>query len=388
MNRSEREELTALFQNDTADNDDFEGFANDNMGAETRNGDQTPGEISLPVLHISDVLEAGTISDPIVSFAPPCANIVAVEKEATLNGDSTGKVWADISYNELFIKVESMHKEITTYRRNIFKVPSGKAGKDFISELSFWLKQFNSSSKLNRVAIQMFICLPLLLLQKPGPRSKAKDHSLALARRLELFKSGAIDELLKEIRFIQKSFTSSRKAKTREQVSRIFAKLMFEGKVSAALKILEIESGNGVLDVDGDILEELKLKHPDAEPVSDKSLLHGPLLKLEPWYFDAIDEQTVLKAVLHTKGSAGPSGLDSDAFRRILTSKNFSAEGKMLREQIAVFARNMASISYAPQLLGSYTASRIYVFRQNAGHLLGILLRGKIWRNLKHAGVS
>ena len=38
---------------------------------------------------------------------------------------------------------------------------------------------------------------------------------------------------------------------------------------------------------------------------------------------------------MHTQGSAGPSGMDLDLYRRILCSKNFSVVGKELKEEIA-----------------------------------------------------
>ena len=75
----------------------------------------------------------------------------------------------------------------------MFKVPSGKAGKDFINELSFWIKQFNSETKLNDIALTVYMILPSLLLQKPSARSKAKDHTVALERRLESWKKGDLD---------------------------------------------------------------------------------------------------------------------------------------------------------------------------------------------------
>ena len=37
-------------------------------------------------------------------------------------------------------------------------------------------------------------------------------------------------------------------------------------------------------------------------------------------------------AAFRTKGSAGPSGMDAELYRGILCSKNFKAEGKVLRE--------------------------------------------------------
>ena len=76
--------------------------------------------------------------------------------------------------------------EIVHYRRNIFNVPSDRAGKSFIEELTFWIKQFNSDSDLNSVALRAFMVLPTLILQKPSATSKSKEHSEAIERRLAL----------------------------------------------------------------------------------------------------------------------------------------------------------------------------------------------------------
>ena len=76
--------------------------------------------------------------------------------------------------------------------------------------------------------------MPALLLQKPHPRSKAKDHVIYLERRLQLWGSGKLKELLVEGRMIQHQL-SRKPPKQQEDTARIFAKLMMEGKVCAAL---------------------------------------------------------------------------------------------------------------------------------------------------------
>lgn len=79
-------------------------------------------------------------------------------------------------------------------------------------------------------------------------------------------------------------------------------------------------------------------KPPNPAPIVDNVLLYGPIDYVPPHIFNSIDEQSILKASLRTKGCAGPSGMDSDIYRRILCSKNFSIEGKELREEIARMA--------------------------------------------------
>ena len=148
--------------------------------------------------------------------------------------------------------------------------------------------------------------LPTIMLQKPSARSKAKEHSVALERRLKLWKSGDIDQLIREIRYIQKSFTSSKKQRSPDDISRSFSKLIMEGKVSAALKLLDKESSTGVLNLTEEVLQDLEEKHPKPAPIEENTLLNGPIEKILDCYFDGIDEQTVMKAALNTKGSAGP----------------------------------------------------------------------------------
>jgi hypothetical protein len=125
------------------------------------------------------------------------ANLPEISIKPTLEESNTEKVWANIPYNELVKGINSLYEETVFYRKNLFKVPSGKAGKEFIAELTFWLRQFNQASKLNRVAIKIFLMLPTILLQKPSAKStKAKQHSEALERRLQQWRMGKIDELV------------------------------------------------------------------------------------------------------------------------------------------------------------------------------------------------
>jgi hypothetical protein len=205
------------------------------------------------------------------------------------------------------------------------------------------------------------------MLQKPSARSKAKEHSVALDRRLKLWKAGDIVSLMREIRHTQKSFTSSKKQRSPDDVSQSFAKLIMEGKVSAALKLLDKESSTGVLDLTDEVLKDLKMKHPEPAPIQENTLLYGPVDKILECYFDGIDEQTVLRAALNTKGSAGPSGMDAELYRRILCSKNFSIAGKALREQIALLAINLATKSYHPKLIMAYVASRLIPLDKSPG---------------------
>ena len=138
--------------------------------------------------------------------------------------------------------------------------------------------------------------LPTLLLQKPSAKSKAKDHSAALGRRLAAWKKGEINELIREVRCIQGRFNASRRPKKQEDLAKTFAKLVMEGKVSSAMKLLDKEHNVGVLNLNEEVIADLKAKHPNPEPATNRSLLHGPVMVVPAHFFDAIDEQSVLKA--------------------------------------------------------------------------------------------
>ena len=62
---------------------------------------------------------------------------------------------------------------------------------------------------------------------------------------------------------------------------------------------------------------------------------------------------------MKTKGSARPSGMDAEFYRRILCSKNFSTEGMELREKSSILAKKLLTTSYHLSLLESYMASRL-----------------------------
>ena len=100
------------------------------------------------------------------------------------------KTWGSISYESVCDTINGVYDEIVHFRRNIFNVPTGGAGKAFIEELTFWIK--HSNSDLNSVALRAFMVLPTVILQKPSATSKSKEHGAAIERRLNLWRFGSL----------------------------------------------------------------------------------------------------------------------------------------------------------------------------------------------------
>ena len=142
--------------------------------------------------------------------------------------------------------IDKAYNEIVKWKKNLFLVPTGNKGKELISELAYWLEQFNKDTTFKSISIKVFMVLPSLLLQKPSANSKTKEHIEKLTARLVLWKEGKIDDLISEGKVIQHRLTSG-KRKGSDNIERVFAKLMFEGKINAALRYLTENNDHGLL---------------------------------------------------------------------------------------------------------------------------------------------
>ena len=189
-----------------------------------------------------------------------------------------------------------------------------------------------------------------------------------MEQRLQLWNEDKITELLRDCRAIQKKLKSGKK-RTADDVTRTFSNLIFEGKIGAALKFLDENADDAVLQVTPSVLEKLKRLHPQAAEIQPHTLIEGPINQVSPTLFESITEQEVLKAANYTQGSGGPSLLDAKQWRRILGSKHFKNEGKELRETIARFAKKIATEIVDPSTLEAYVASRLIPLNKSPGEV-------------------
>ena len=139
--------------------------------------------------------------------------------------------WGDTN-SELFTSsIHRCYKEVVHWKRNLFKIPSGKSGKSFVQELARFFHTYADKSALEAIALEAAMVLPALILQKSHPNSKVKEHTAQLERRLKAWKDGNLEELLHESRTIQSKFSRSHqpRGKLSEQLARSFANLMMEG---------------------------------------------------------------------------------------------------------------------------------------------------------------
>ena len=146
--------------------------------------------------------------------------------------------------------------------------------------------------------------------------------------------------LIRECEVIQNRLKNSKITKQNQE--KVFVRLMLQGKVSAALKWIGSNS-TSVLETTETVIETLKEKNPTASPACDANLLKGPKDKVEEVIYEDINADVIEDCAKQMSGSAGPSGLDSDGWKRILCSKQFSSQGNKLCESIADLAKKLST---------------------------------------------
>ena len=159
--------------------------------------------------------------------------------------------WGEKDGKTFCTSISSAYSEVVHWRRNIFMIPSGKTGKAFIRELASLYQAYADATALECVALKACTVMQCLLLQKPHAKSKAKEHAVHLERRLKLWREGNVEALVHEGRCIQKHLNlSGNQTSDSEKTARIFSRLMLQGKVNAALRLLSRCENGGVLSLD------------------------------------------------------------------------------------------------------------------------------------------
>ena len=99
---------------------------------------------------------------------------------------------------------------------------------------------------------------------------------------------------------------------------------MEEGKISAALRCFGSQE-SGLLEVNADVLADLKSKHPEPEKAQVDCTFKGPLPPklVEEVTFEGLNPHTIFAAAKKVGGAGGPSGGDPDMWKRIFCSKQF-----------------------------------------------------------------
>ena len=143
-----------------------------------------------------------------------------------------------------------------------------------------------------------------------------------------------IAELLWEGCSIQSILTKSVRRDAIKNLACSFSRLMFQGKVNAAILLLAPLGRGAILHIEdsidlGDVCHQgaksvsdiLCSKHPNANPARLEALIIGnaDTLPVHPVVYNQITVSSIRSVKLHFKGAAGPSGPDVHCRRRLCT---------------------------------------------------------------------
>ena len=251
------------------------------------------------------------------------------------------QVWGEHTYTELTQIIDSAYEECVKWKRNLFMLPTGRIGNEIVDEMTRLIDEWINDSPLKQLSLKALMIMPCLLLQKPSRNSKSKDNSDALKRRFQLWKSGDFDALIREARYLQSQLSFRSGTQSFEEKAKRFNDLMLKGKIGPALRLLNDIESSGVLNLTKETLTSLQAKHPNGEDRHDDFLLRGPINKVEDYVFQKIDGTLIRKLACQLKGAAGPSTLDADGWRRILTSASFGNHSMNLCDAIAKVSRKL-----------------------------------------------
>ena len=158
-----------------------------------------------------------------------------------------------------------------------------------------------------------------------------------------------------------------------------FGLSMASGQVHQALRTLAeqttpdlasgvLQAGETITLADGrsatvkDVLTE---KHPQAQRAFSDILINGDPTNVNPIRFEALTPKLIERVALQCKGSAGPSGLDADAWRHLCVA--LKGPSTKMCQCLASLARLLATEEVSPSAVGPLMACRLIALDNNPG---------------------
>ena len=308
---------------------------------------------------------------------------------------SDGSPGVETSLNDFAEQVRASYELEINWRRNLFIIPFGSAGADLVDELARIIQCFPDNSDLRCMAWWAVAVAGHLLLQKPHDSTMMGNNADHLRRHLRLWKSGLLKDLVAECVCIQRHLPvhssagrgSSASSSDDEKSDVMFSNLVFSGRIHSAIRYLAPgASSGGVLTMDdfvagssgATVRDVLLNKHP--EPVSPPSdaLIPGEPEVADPMMFQRITPELIRRTGRQMQGSSGPSGLDSDAWCRMLTG--FKASSNRLCSALAVAARCLCTKNIDGDCLTGFTSARLIPLDKKPG--VRPIAVGEVYRRL------
>ena len=153
-------------------------------------------------------------------------------------------MWGNLNGRTVSRHIDEIYGETVHWRCNLFDVPRGRTGMQFVRGLACLLESYSLATALESVAMKAVMIMPALLLQSPHPKSKDKEHVARLDNRLTKWRDGDIVSLL------HKGQTMQDRLRNDHCSARAFQKLVSVGNVKAALRLESEQTDSGCLALD------------------------------------------------------------------------------------------------------------------------------------------
>ena len=239
---------------------------------------------------------------------------------------------------------EEIYNEIIHFKSyNMFMPSPGQAMNEMKKEMTRLINNYVMDSTRKNISLKMLMSMPKLLLQKEHRRASAKENNNALKRRMHAWQEGNFEELFWEACTIQERLQERLSTRKERDKARNFRKKMEMGHVRQAARMLQNDSQGGILPIDDNTIKQLQEKHPKGAEAEEEDLMKGQKGEVHTVTFNRIDGIMVKRAAIDTKGSAGPSGMDANIWRMLLTSRRSPTITTDLRNAIAHLARKMCT---------------------------------------------
>ena len=279
--------------------------------------------------------------------------------------DKSKLAWGEMNSEEAITEmINTVYAEIITWDKNLMRLPRGKAGKDFILELTRLFTMFTPDSVWEKVSLSLVQIFIPLILQKPSARSKARENNKYLISRLQKWDIGNIEGLLNECKVIQSRLQKINVTKEFYE-KKAFCRRMLHGKVKEATRLIDNEKRTGIFPIDDDTIRQLRDKHPPVTKRKGPEKL--PTIDIQPVLFEEIDGEAIKAAAKNTHGSGGPTLIDADGWKHILCSKSYGKSNDILAHAIADVTKRLCTEIIDPSILSDLLVSRLIPLDKRPG---------------------
>ena len=267
-------------------------------------------------------------------------------------------------------KFSLLYREVISWRRNLFLLPWGREGADFVQLLADLISRFVNEPAHRPYIWQAVVVAGHVLLQSPFSGSRAAENACTLGARLTIWHSGQLDLLVDECRCIQQHLPAREQRSEGKPFSDTqFARLVYNGKVGAATRYLTKGPSAvlGAQQVVGDrtVLEVLREKHPPATTPTIEVLLNKEPHKPHAVLFQAITPAKIKKVAMRMSGAAGLSGIDSEGWNRMLSV--YKGASGSLCSALSRMAVLLCTQEIQPSHLEAFLAGRLIALDKRPG---------------------